>query len=401
MSQQLEKQSALVEIWICFIGCIMLIGILIISVLLLSGRPPANAEEYTKTGYHISNFRWHNNHLYFGAGYCLYQLNPRTQGLHTIRCAENKDRIFGRPIVDDQHIFSHIHVVAPVIVNHYHYLEALDATTSNSLWRYNERWYDRDYIFLAEGLVYTVGHSNIRAIDASSGRLSKKSKSGYTRRNHPFIIQDNTLWYAVSYGPPKEGLEGTLYRNDLQTGKTQIIDFRPRTIFEKLIHVDEEWVIALGEVESSNRIIAINQKFLNRIAWESTPIHFSILNSSRYKNQLIINEDYSVKALDITTGDQIWKIRFSTIKINTTSQSEAVTLIKATSDNPGLYGVDAETGLVIWKHPSTRSSNEPLVVEDIVYTGYNNLIDAIDLKTGELLWRIDIDSAYEYYDPPS
>lgn len=378
-----------------------------ISVILLScacfSSFPANVEEYIQTGYHISNFQWHENQLYFGAGYCLYHLDPETQIQQTIRCAENQDRIFGRPIVDGRRIILHVRVVDAVTTDFYRYLEALDKNTGDTIWRYNDDWEIRDYFLFTDDLIYTAGERSLSSIDANSGQLVWQKATGYFSSSTPFVIHNNLLWYTFHdniYDDP----QGRLYLSDLRTGETlQTIDLLPEVNFEGIRHVDEEWIVGLVRIKKSERLIGINQMAPNHIAWQITaPRPFGVIQFNRHGNLLIVNGGNSVQALDITTGDQLWQLWFSSrIKVDPEAQSETVIPIKSFFDNRGLYGIDVETGSVVWKHPSAQASNNPLVIDDVVYTGYNKLIDAIDLQSGELLWRVDIDSQYEYYDPPA
>lgn len=65
-----------------------------------------------------------------------------------------------------------------------------------------------------------------------------------------------------------------------------------------------------------------------------------------------------------------------------------------------IYALDVASGAMIWKYPLQSGSGYtlPLIAEDVVYVGNKDSIDALDMKTGELLWQVEVDSEYEYYE---
>ena len=53
------------------------------------------------------------------------------------------------------------------------------------------------------------------------------------------------------------------------------------------------------------------------------------------------------------------------------------------------------SGELVWQF-ALRDGARPVVENSVVYIANLHSIDALDLKTGELLWQVEVDSGYEY-----
>jgi len=387
---------------------------LVIVLVLISCGPESLTDGYMVTNYHISDFEWHENQLYFGAGYCLYQLNPETQQLQTIRCADDKSRVFGRPIIDGDRIYSHSDIVSPTITEDTNQLEAWHIKSKERFWATPQDRYKfssfKDKTILLDNIIYMAEHDRIQALDSKTGKEVWSVTPGTLVGQHiPFIIHADSLWYTTydryQYGNRPRARE-VLYRNSLESGETlQLIDKHPQVTFEEVVYVDDEWVIGLGEVNNIDQFVALKQNQLDHIAWHNRIFDQSnVYHIYRYGDLLVSNNRSSATALDITTGALVWEVKFR--KANPKSNIQRATIVPLIPydtyfNQPILYGFDAQTGALVWQHPLETHNNIPLIIEDVVYIGHKNTVDAIDLKNGTLLWRIMVDTEYEYYYLPS
>jgi outer membrane protein assembly factor BamB len=88
-------------------------------------------------------------------------------------------------------------------------------------------------------------------------------------------------------------------------------------------------------------------------------------------------------ALDASTGKTLWSRNIGSI-LGTPAVVKGIVYVNVTE--PGIYALDAATGNTIW-YVSGGSDCAPTIINNTVYVGNGNTIDAINATTGALLWN--------------
>lgn len=197
------------------------------------------------------------------------------------------------------------------------------------------------------------GDTNVYALDAASGRLEWKFKTGDVVHASP-AISDGTL-YVGSW-------DSYFYALDASSGK-------------------QKWRFKTGEDPEIHNQVGIQSS----AAVVDGVVYFGCRDSNLY-------------ALDAATGKQLWS--FSN-KGSWVISSPAVVngkLYFATSDSGLLYSLDAKTGAALFsldfKHWPMFSS--PAISGDIVYIGsHQGRLFAVDLKTRKLAWTFETQNSKE------
>lgn len=97
-----------------------------------------------------------------------------------------------------------------------------------------------------------------------------------------------------------------------------------------------------------------------------------------------------VEALDLATGDAVWRTQVaSAVKTTPAVWGDVVIAAEVSGD---VHGLDRETGDVRWSVPSSDplrrfAWNAPTAVDGIVYLGDQADLRAIDVQTGKVFWR--------------
>ena len=101
------------------------------------------------------------------------------------------------------------------------------------------------------------------------------------------------------------------------------------------------------------------------------------------------SKDNHLYALDIETGQEIWKFETDDSVVSSPVVSEGVVYFG--SQNNHLYALDVETGQELWKFETDDSVvSSPAVSEGVVYFGsYYNHLYALDIETGQELWKFE------------
>lgn len=353
------------------------------------------------TGHHISEFKVYGANLYFGAGYCLYRLLIAEKELEAVVCTENWT--FRRPAVDGQRAYAHT-IASPEPGLSF---MAIDLTSGEVAWR-SRNWTGedsfrsiKDYTFVVNEKIYTAERDKVYSLDPALGLVSWQSDFNWMSPTDPFLIHDNLLWYPVVQDNDKGG---ELIAVDLTTGITQYtLDLRPEAYFDQLLYIDDEWIFGLdSRLKSSkpNHIFAVARADPSRVIWYSDNLVglFGADQVFRYDNLLIVSETYKfVYALDITSGRVAWS--FSPTEIPATNKLNS-THVAAFMLGSIIYGLDANSGQLIWKYQLKGSPDGgytfPLMLEDAIYVGNVNTIDVLDRKSGRLLWQVPVNSEYQY-----
>ena len=223
---------------------------------------------------------------------------------------------------------------------------ALDASTGSLKWKYQTGAGVSSTPAVSEGLVFTVSHDdNIYALDAETGALKWKYQTDGCWLYSPAVCE------GVVYVGNTNGYLYALYAN---TGNLK-------------------WKYQTGAEVSSTPAIS--------------------------EGVVYVGSGYYVYALDATTGILKWKYQIG----NTSSPADSVSTpavlggvvyIGGASFDPEnwmyyghVYALDATTGTLKWKYPTTAIGNSPAVSGGVVYfSPIDNDVYALDASTGNLKW---------------
>lgn len=191
--------------------------------------------------------------------------------------------------------------------------------------------------------------------------------------------------------------------------KPQLRDDKEISLKGVGLALDPETVFA---VTGFGGIFAISRES-NRIKWEhftKTPIRIAPTLDYEHKKLFVQTIDNTVIALDSQTGDELW--RYSAPGEETTLVGGASPaydhyhdVLVAGFSNGELRAIKASTGTPLWGDylvPSNRNRSladintiraNPVIDGGVVYAvGNNNLLVAIDLRSGKRIWEREIGS---------
>lgn len=364
------------------------------------------------TGHHVSRMSLYEGHLYFGAGYCLHRLNIQDRVLEQILCTQ--DWTFQRPAVDGERAYVQV-LTSPKAEQ---FFVAIDLSTSAVVWSVDEskgigpylRWM-KDNTVLIDGRVITVrgerftSEQRIYAFDARTGRQVWRTGRSDMASANPLFIYDALAWYVID----QEGSaakNGTLVAVDPITGKAQeTLDLRPDTRFDQLLYVDDERAFGVGSLGSpSVRYVFAASRTASQVVWSSQLVLPSGASQAiLYDSLFAFESNDTVYALDVDTGQVIWQFDPGTEQGITGDPEHVVLFVLGASVDRSrvyrLYALDVTSGEMIWSYPLYDFA-EPVVRDGVAYIGNRYTIDALDLRTGDVLWQVNIDSEYEYdFDP--
>ena len=144
--------------------------LLIILVLFVSGCSKIFYEPEIRAGHHISALSLHNDFLYFGAGYCLYELNTQNQNIREILC---KDKwLFQRPAVDENQAYMQV----KNSITEERFFIAVNLQSGTPAWQVQDKSKDayfkgiRQDTYLIEDMVVTARGDGIDVFDTQSGK---------------------------------------------------------------------------------------------------------------------------------------------------------------------------------------------------------------------------------------
>jgi outer membrane protein assembly factor BamB len=197
---------------------------------------------------------------------------------------------------------------------------------------------------VAQSTVYFgSGDGNLYAVDATSGELRWKFKTGDVVHSSP-AFANGTLFFG--------SWDSYFYAVDAATGK-------------------EKWRFHGGE----------DALIHNQVGFQSSA---AVVDGVVY----VGCRDSNLYALDASTGKEKWRVFNELSWVITSPAVVQGKVFYATSDSSLYHVVDAATGKPILRQQSkSYMFSSPTVVGDVVLIGVmNGTLEARDLKTGELLW---------------
>jgi outer membrane protein assembly factor BamB len=370
---------------------------------------PAFPTRVQVIGRHISRLTLHDGDLYFGAGYCLYHLDTQNQVLDEILCAD--DWTFHRPAIDGQKAYAQ--VVTPV--EGAHFFVSVDLATGSIVWQVDHSGTPfrsiKDHVFLVDDHVVMVRsevqEQRVCAFNVQSGQQEWCTEPNYFQLQPvPFLIHDDSIWYAIERKEGYNDKNGQLVEVDLETGRIrQTIDLRPDTQFDGLLYVDAEWILGWED----KHIFAIDRHSPDEVSWYSGVLaEYASDQVSLADEAFIIGDTRMAYALDQETGQMMWEFPPDSGDVHSQNTGPIALLVLGVSESRTLYALDVASGAAAWQfalepeHPGSgywgwTSPSRPVVDGDTVYIANGSAINAVDLNTGELLWGVSVDSEYKFY----
>ena len=393
------------------------VGIFISAMILLLACQnlsnfPTPVPRQKSQGNHISNLRLIGTKLYFGAGYCLYQLDVQTQALQEIICTS--DWTFNKPNLQADRIYTSVHTYP----DGKEVFSTIDMTSQSIVWDYEIRsryghWrYLNDYTSLVDNHILLVNRDGIYGFNINSGELVWSSDHNWMSSNTPLLSNGNLLLFVQDRLKEHNDYEknGSILAIDPTADNAQeFTNLLPDFHFEQIFYLDNDQLVGLAYKQKGEHhyIVALNLQHPNEIQW-SSELLFSrgeVSQVVRLDDTLVIEYRSKFYAFDINTGQRLWFTNPEKASISGQEAQRAFVLqaTDASVDPPELaiIGLDVDTGDLVWEHPLEKTANNvyPLTTDDTVFVGNKNRIEALDVTNGNLLWMVEVDSKYEFYEP--
>jgi outer membrane protein assembly factor BamB len=397
---------------------ITLAGFLVLALLGLSamacGSLPSFPTRVQVVGHHISGLTLHNGDLYFGAGYCLYHLDTQSRDLDEILCTDAWT--FQRPAIDDQKAYVQV-VTSPEGA---HFFVSVDLATGATDWYVDHLGTPfrrmKDHVYLVDDRVVIVwsevGEQRVCAFDSQSGQQAWCTEPNYLQlRPLPFLIHEGSLWYAIEGSKGYDDKDGQLVAVDLETGLIQqTIDLRPVITFDDLLYVDADWILGW---ENEQGIFAIDRHRPDEVSWYGGSLtKYASDQVSMEDSVFIVGGAKAAYGLDRETGQTIWEFTPDGVNAHSQNTDSLALLVLGVGESRMLYALDVASGAAVWQYPlesedagfeyawQVDSPSRPVVDGDTAYIANGSTINALDLITGELLWKVNTDSEYRFYVDP-
>lgn len=187
-------------------------------------------------------------------------------------------------------------------------------------------------------------------------------------------------------GPPVVTPDGTVYSQDgrdmiaLNPWGTRKYRFKVRDYNSRVRNVPRDDIAIVASPDKGLFAIDAN----GRKKWHMQC--FATQYFPKQKDRIYTMQLNDVAARDIETGAELWKVkgRYHHKPIEGVTGDRV--LLKNGDD---IECLDASDGNVLWKKNSNVHEGVMLVDKNAVYTGDLKHIKAIDVKTGEELWKVD------------
>jgi outer membrane protein assembly factor BamB len=199
-------------------------------------------------------------------------------------------------------------------------------------------------VVVGDAVYFGSGDGNVYALDARSGALRWKFKTGDVVHASP-AYADGVLFFG--------SWDSWFYAVDAATGK-------------------EKWRFHGGE----------DPLIHNQVGFQSSP---AVVNGVVYTGC----RDSNLYALDAATGKEKWRYNASGSWIVTSPAVTQGRVVAGTSDSSLFLVLDADTGKpVVQKQGNAFVFASPAVAGNTVYVGVlNGTLEARDLESGDVLWE--------------
>ncbi len=200
-----------------------------------------------------------------------------------------------------------------------------------------------------EMIYFGSGDSYIYALNANTGKLEWKYKTGNVVHSSP-VISKGTVFCG--------SFDSKLYALDAKTG-------------------DKKWVFEAGTDEKYNLMCGIQASPMVNDGF----VFFGC-------------RDAYIYAVEGTTGKLKWKQKFGNSWMPSSAAISGDLLFVGSSDAKKYYSLDAETGTIIDSlMTNSYTFSSPAVSGNTVYIGvFNGLLHAIDKNNGKVKWTFKTDA---------
>jgi eukaryotic-like serine/threonine-protein kinase len=207
-------------------------------------------------------------------------------------------------------------------------------------------------VVVAGAVYFGSGDGNLYALDAASGELRWKFKTGDVVHASP-AFDSGTLYFG--------SWDSYLYAVDAATGH-------------------EKWRFKSGD----------DPVIHNQVGFQSSP---TVVDGVVY----VGCRDSNVYAVDASTGKEKWRFNNQMSWVISSPAVANGKVVFATSDSSLFHMVDAATGKsAVRQQLKAYVFSSPSVAGDVVYLGVlNGTLEARDLSTGELLWEFQTEASRE------
>lgn len=350
--------------------------------------------------HHISRLTLYGSDLYFGAGYCLYRLDTQDQTLYEIVC--RRDWTFQRPAIDGERAYAQV----LTSLEGKQFFVAVDLSTGATVWRVNEGWPPdaffggtKQYTFLINGRVVTAQREGVDVFNTQSGHRMWHSGHNWMDGVIPFVVHGDSVWYPIHREDSAE--DGGVVAVELDTGDIQqTINLLPEARFEQLLYVDDRWILGLDHRFDPLVVFAVDRARPGEVRWSrELALQTRVTQSILYGELFIFAAWETVYALDVYSGQVAWIFEPNIEPVPAENSEQAIFFVLPRRGQEGstLYALDAMSGIMIWQYTLQSTCTMPVASKTAVYVANKDSIDAIDLKTGQLLWQVSVDSLYEFY----
>jgi outer membrane protein assembly factor BamB len=128
--------------------------------------------------------------------------------------------------------------------------------------------------------------------------------------------------------------------------------------------------------------------------YEAVPIALNVeINAGAfmevYNNRVYLNFDRQIHCYDILSGELVWKQNFDGIFF-IGGFTVGDSMLVANCEEAFTYGVNPDTGQIMWKVTSGGSTSPIAIMNGVAYFsgGSDGRLNAIDVTTGRYIWKL-------------
>jgi outer membrane protein assembly factor BamB len=144
--------------------------------------------------------------------------------------------------------------------------------------------------------------------------------------------------------------------------------------------------IKLDDASAAPTHIMLYNLTQRRIIYDSVQKENSVFGLPVIRNNKIYSAiGLSIQCNDLWTGTLLWRTEF-TSNFLFSGIIVADGKVFGACEDTNLYGLDAETGRILWKHPIAGTTRRPFYMNGVVYISKGKLY-AVDATSGEILWN--------------
>jgi len=320
------------------------------------------------------------------------------------------------PVIYDENI-----LIPTTDSNGNQYLSLISTTNGEIEWKWNdilEETFSNDLelygLFKQDNLLTWQKGSRSYCINLKDGSTQWKLKREFSF--HSKLFGKNNTYYCLGNPEKYPGYDILLgYKGDIRTGEIEEF-LEPDFSFEFSIDIRccDVTEIVPYEIDGINHLVVVYQELTSNSIWNFQSF-LGLYNEERnewvydrkimnepnlngvslappviYNNKFYANIGHELVCHDIITGEQVWKRQFEQDFMFSGFIIEEDKII-ANNENKTLYCLDPETGHSIWEGEGAGTSSRMSYLNGIVYFvgGSDGKLHAVDIETGQTVWRLD------------